>query len=196
MDEFEESQSIQILEDDIDEQYVPERGTRKSRSALEPPRENLSEKVAIDTKVREKAPILIVERPPPTNRNVTSVAPEVTMTAEVEKAEETRNPQSLWWDETVAQTVTGIIKFIVMALAVFVSLVVINPPFIQVKKHTFSDRSVLERQPASLKKAAGVAAIAGMALILVPPIYSICTSRFFPHDVMLAAGIQPKKSRR
>ena len=208
MDQFDDSQNLQILEDNFDEQYVPasmQSRNARQRSELEPPTtaaddgaDSVAQRRRVDNSIRERAPILIVERqtaaaspdsPSKRNNNNDTLAPVPVTTVPPALAAE-KSASSRWWDETVSQTVAGVVKFFVMALAVFLSLVIINPPFIQVKRYTFDDRSIIEQQPASLQKAAGVAAIAGLALIFVPPIWDICSSRFFPDDIAAAAGFR------
>jgi hypothetical protein len=209
--------SIQILEPDVDQQYVPE-GKPASSAGLA--KENPA--------VRQKPPVLIVERqvmpdtPPrqrteqanatggnvqqPTPMTVTGTAPTAASTVQGtvpgtheaplpvdrivnivnEPARIAAKESDDWWQNAMGKTVTLTIQFFLMAIVVFLLFIVLNPPFVQ-------DTSMpLQKQSASWSKAAFGATLAGLAFLVLPPLYGIASSRFFPNDLLAATGLRQK----
>ena len=222
MDDFDESQSIQILEPDIDQQYVPERRAGSERRGAAPSRSP----AATASAVRQKAPVLIVERqvvqqpaPPPPSLSspqqlqqpkAAVVQQEPTQLSLASRIIDVANAEAIVthaqsdgsknvWRQRVSDAVSILVQFFTMAIVVFVALVLINPPFVQeAAVNSLGVRQRLNdpvRRPASLKRAAIWAAVAGTAFLVLPHIWNICSSRFFPDDLLMAAGLrEPRRS--
>jgi hypothetical protein len=100
-----------------------------------------------------------------------------------------------WWQCRIGDAVSIVVRFVAMAIAVFVSLVLINPPFVQepAQQQILDGGAAnldLQRRPASLSRVAIWSGIAGAAFLLLPPIYNIVCSRFFPDDLLAATGLK------
>lgn len=183
--------SIQILEADADQQYVPDR-KESSRQAKAPRTADVN---------YQKPPVLIVERqviPANVEKQNLSKADEqpsiptaATMASRIVNIVDEKPSSS--WSNRVSDIVSLAIKFIVMALVSFFVLVLLNPPFIQEKRNEFgsasgSESNAMQRQPASLSKASAWAAGAGLGYILLPPLYDLLSSRYLSNDFLKAFG--------
>lgn len=234
--------SIEILEPDVDQQYVPETTTAATTTRKRP-----SEKkdTASSLLLQQKPPVLIVERqvlqptaaaappapvpaaaaaaptaaptalPAPTTvvaagtmpANAAGAAPAeraapasvernpiasriVNIVAEPERvaAQESEN----WWQQRVNDLVSLTTRFFAMAIVTFFTLVLLNPPFVQ-QCSSDSAGGALQKRPASLSRAAVWGGIAGAAFLLVPPLWGVFSSRFFPDDLLLATGLRKPK---
>lgn len=187
--------SIQILDPDVDQQYVPERRERsqKPKPLNRNPDSNW-----------QKPPVIIVERqmvpantpaqPPAIVADPILDQPTVAAVEEpariVNIVDERRNTTTDWLKTKASDVAWIAIKFFVMAIFSFIILVALNPPFVQEKGATLDGFNNLQRQSASLSRAAGWAAGAGVLFIVLPPIWDILQSRFFPNDLMRAIGIK------
>jgi len=215
MDEFDDSQSFQILEPDIDQQYVPEKSKRnvEHNDAKKSPDKQRSaaprNKQSVTPDVRQRAPVLIVER------QVAPAEPKPAATAEKSKQQplsarivDVANDsvarraaeQNSNWLQASSRLIIVLIQFFSMSVAVFVALVLINPPFVQDNTSAFFGSATGPvRRPASMRKAAVIAGFAGISFLAAPYIWSVVTSRFFPHDMLLATGLRqppPTRSRK
>lgn len=182
--------SIQILEADADQQYVPDRKDL-SRQAKAPKTADVN---------YQKPPVLIVERQViPANvekqnlskEEVQPSIPSATLASRIVNIVDEK-PSSAW-SNRVSDIVSLAIKFIVMALVSFFVLVLLNPPFVQEKRTEFgsssgSETNAMQRQPASLSKASAWAAGAGLGYILLPPLYDLLSSRYLSNDFFKAFG--------
>jgi hypothetical protein len=106
-----------------------------------------------------------------------------------------------WWQCKISDAVSIVVRFVAMAVAVFVSLVLINPPFVQEPAQQQildggGGAANLERRPASLSRVAIWSGIAGAAFLLLPSIYNIVCSRFFPDDLLAATGLKQSHATR
>lgn len=193
--------SIQILEPDVDQQYIPER--RTSKKPMSSAAATMAAAVAaapITTVVKQSPPLLVVERKTTPSTIVNELQqrekeqekeqkPEtriVNILEEDVKTEKTETKQ--WWEQQLHNIVWLLIKFFTMAVFAFLVLVVLNPPFVQ-DKTQFG----LQKQSADLSRAALWSGIAGTAFLVVPAISNVVTSKFFPSDILSAIGVKRKK---
>jgi len=184
--------SIQILEPDADQQYVPERKERDRQRATKP-----VQKVA-DVNW-QKPPVLIVERqvaasPQQSTASVPTVSPaqeELPAARIVNIVEE----KPTVWNNRISDIVWAIIRFFIMAFISFFALVLLNPPFIQETQQPaiFGESIVngaMQRKPASLSRAAAWATGASVAYIILPPIWDLLSNKVVSEDLLKAFGLK------
>ena len=186
----EDDASIQILEPDADQQYIPERRERSTKpKTLQKP---------VDSNW-QKPPLLIVEKK--VVQPNTAPLPEKAQEKEDETTarivnivgEQQRKTDDTWKTQ-VGDVVWFIIRFFVMAFFSFIILVLLNPPFVQepLQQQLFGETPLtdMQRRSASLSRAAAWATGAGVAFVILPPIWGVLSSRFFPNDIMMAMGLK------
>lgn len=189
--------SIQILEPEVDQQYVRERRTKNDSRATNTISAAAASNVAKQqnttntSTVKQPPPLIIVEQKlVPTLPTKATTAPTQTNTKEEQprivnivdesvRLEKTESKK--WWEDKIQNIVWLIVQFLAMAVCAFFILVILNPPFVQEK----SDNGViaLQKQPASLSKTAIWSSLAGLAFIIAPFVWKLATSRFFPSDL-------------
>ena len=179
---MEDDASIQILEADADQQYVPDK-----KEQIRPAK--INQKVA-DINF-QKPPVLIVERQvlpqsqTQEKQNIQSEKEQPISSRIVHIVDE----KSPLWSSRMTDIVSLVLRFFMMALVSFVVLVALNPPFIQEKSNGFGPTEVaMQRQPANLSKASAWAAGAGLGYIVLPPLWELLSSKYFSSDFLKAFG--------
>lgn len=230
-----ESESFEFLEPESDQQYVREQRTEvannnavqqqspqkaKRSSALPPTVPLLPDDAQLA--VRQRAPVIIVERQVQTNtltndgvsvsdrgsaghaspmsqtvttRTIATTAPDQATDLDGNVGQQTGthtpgSPNSAWSD-AVSHVVSLTLRFLLMAVIAFVTLVALNPPFLRAT----TDGSALAHESADLTRAAWWSAAAGGLFIALPYLWSVASSRFFPSDMLMATGITKPRRR-